>query len=66
MKKVIFSLIAIIALQLDVYAQAHTIYDRSSIKCIATALEGSQTLRVQGYGRNRSDAKEQAMKNAEQ
>jgi hypothetical protein len=27
-------------------------------------LDGSQTLRVQGYGRNRSDAKEQAMKNA--
>ena len=27
-------------------------------------LDGSQTLRVQGYGRNRADAKEQAMKNA--
>lgn len=27
-------------------------------------LDGSQTLRVLGYGRNRSDAKEQAMKNA--
>ena len=64
MKKVIVSLIAIIALQLDVYAQTHPIYDRSSIKCIGTELDGSQTLRVQGYGRNRSDAKEQAMKNA--
>ena len=64
MKKVIVSLIAIIALQLDVYAQTYPIYDRSSIKCIGTELDGSQTLRVQGYGRNRSDAKEQAMKNA--
>ena len=27
-------------------------------------MDGSQTLSVQGYGRNRSDAKEQAMKNA--
>lgn len=31
---------------------------------MGTELDGSQTLRVLGYGRNRSDAKEQAMKNA--
>lgn len=31
---------------------------------MGTELDGSQTLRVLGYGRNRVDAKEQAMKNA--
>ena len=45
-------------------AQTSTVFARSSIKCIGVELDGSQTLRVQGYGRNRIDAKEQAMKNA--
>jgi hypothetical protein len=45
-------------------AQTQTVFARSSIKCIGVELDGSQTLRVQGYGRNRIDAKEQAMKNA--
>ena len=40
------------------------VYSRASVRCIGVELDGSQTLRVQGYGRNRSDAKEQAMKNA--
>lgn len=48
------------------YAEAQTkpVYARTSIRCMGVELDGSQTLRVQGYGRNRSDAKEQAMKNA--
>lgn len=45
-------------------AQAQTVYARSSVRCLGVELDGSQTLRVKGYGRNRSDAKEQAMKNA--
>ena len=45
-------------------AQTQTVYDTQSIKCLGTELDGSQTLRVTGYGRNRSDAKEQAKKNA--
>ena len=45
-------------------AQTESVYARYSIRCIGVELDGSQTLRVQGYGRNRSDAKEQAMKNA--
>lgn len=45
-------------------AQTQPVYARSSIRCIGVELDGSQTLRVQGYGRNRLDAKEQAMKNA--
>lgn len=45
-------------------AQTQTVQSRSSVRCMGTELDGSQTLRVQGYGRNRADAKEQAMKNA--
>ncbi len=45
-------------------AQKQPVYARNSIRCMGVELDGSQTLRVQGYGRNRSDAKEQAMKNA--
>lgn len=45
-------------------AQAQGVYARTSVRCLGVELDGSQTLRVQGYGRNRADAKEQAMKNA--
>ena len=62
MKKLVILLVVIVASHFDLSAQA--IYDRSSIKCIGVELDGSQTLRVLGYGRNRADAKEQAMKNA--
>lgn len=41
-----------------------SLYARTSIRCMGVELDGSQTLRVLGYGRNRDDAKEQAMKNA--
>lgn len=61
MKKLIFSIFVIVVPFLSVNAQ---VYARNSIKCLGVELDGSQTLRVQGYGRNRSDAKEQAMKNA--
>ena len=44
--------------------QSQNIYHNSSIRCLGVELDGSQTLRVIGYGRNKSDAKEQAMKNA--
>ena len=39
-------------------------YARTSVRCMGVELDGSQTLRVLGYGRNRADAKEQAKKNA--
>lgn len=61
MKKLIFSIFVMVVPFLSVNAQ---VYARNSIKCLGVELDGSQTLRVQGYGRNRSDAKEQAMKNA--
>ena len=63
MKRLFLTLIAAITF---VYAeaQAPAAYARTYIKCLGVKLDGSQTLRVQGYGRNRADAKEQAMKNA--
>ena len=56
-------MIAVLSL-MSAEAQTQTVYSRASIRCLGVELDGSQTLRVQGYGRNRSDAKEQAMKNA--
>ena len=63
MKKFLLTVMAACSL---VYADAQKqpVYARTSIRCLGVELDGSQTLRVQGYGRNRSDAKEQAMKNA--
>lgn len=63
MKKILLAIVCALSLT-NVYAQNKAVYARSSIRCLGVELDGSQTLRVQGYGRNRSDAKEQAMKNA--
>ncbi len=63
MKKLALTIIAILSLTVA-EAQSQPVYARSSVRCLGVELDGSQTLRVQGYGRNRSDAKEQAMKNA--
>lgn len=63
-RKIILSVIMAFAILATMQAQTQTVYDRQSIKCMGTELDGSQTLRVLGYGRNRADAKEQAMKNA--
>lgn len=63
MKKLLFTMITVLTLTCT-KAQKQPIYARSSIRCMGVELDGSQTLRVQGYGRNRFDAKEQAMKNA--
>lgn len=63
MKKILLAIVCALSLT-NVYAQNNAVYARSSIRCLGVELDGSQTLRVQGYGRNRSDAKEQAMKNA--
>lgn len=64
MKKIILTIIMVLGMMTSIQAQNHAIYDRSSIKCMGVELDGSQTLRILGYGRNRADAKEQAMKNA--
>ncbi len=64
MRKTILSTLLCLSMSLVAGAQTQTVYDTQSIKCLGTELDGSQTLRVTGYGRNRSDAKEQAKKNA--
>ena len=63
MKKILLTMLAVLSLT-GSEAQTQSVYARNSIRCLGVELDGSQTLRVQGYGRNRSDAKEQAMKNA--
>ncbi len=64
MKRVLYFVILMFAFHLNVKAQTRALYAHTTIKCMGVELDGSQTLRVQGYGRNRADAKEQAMKNA--
>jgi len=64
MKKILLVAIAALLTITDSYAQKSAVYPRTSIMCLGVELDGSQTLRVVGYGRNRADAKEQAMKNA--
>lgn len=62
MKRIL--LLFITALAFTCASAQQPLYARTSIRCMGVELDGSQTLRVQGYGRNRDDAKEQAMKNA--
>ena len=64
MKKAVLIVFAALSLCGIATAQAQALYARSSVRCMGVELDGSQTLRVQGYGRNRFDAREQAMKNA--
>lgn len=62
--KHLFSFLLLFATLIPCANAQSPVYARTSIRCLGVELDGSQTLRVQGYGRNRSDAKEQAMKNA--
>lgn len=64
MRRYIVALCALFAITLTCSAQSHKYLYRNSVRCLGTELDGSETLRIVGYGRNRNDAKEQAMKNA--
>ena len=64
MKTAVLALLVMMTFQGVTIAQTVPVSNRHSITCLGTELDGSQTLRVLGYGRNRADAKEQAMKNA--
>ena len=64
MKKMVLILVVVLAAQVSLLAQTTPVNNRHHIVCLGTEMDGSQTLRVLGYGRNRADAKEQAMKNA--
>ena len=57
MKKIQLILVMMLVCVMTASAQTKAVYDRSSIKCMGVELDGSQTLRVLGYGRNREDAK---------
>lgn len=64
MKKYLMALCALLTLSLSCPAQSNKVLYRNSVRCLGTELDGSETLRIVGYGRNKNDAKEQAMKNA--
>lgn len=64
MKRFLFITAIALMAAINARAQSKELYSRSYISCMGTELDGSQTLRVLGYGKNKSDAKEQAMKNA--
>ena len=64
MKSIIYRALLIIISITGLNANAQTVNSKYSVRCLGVELDGSQTLRVQGYGRNKNDAKEQAMKNA--
>lgn len=64
MKKIVLTLFVLLVAQCALLAQTTPVNNRHHITCLGTEMDGSQTLRVLGYGRNRADAKEQAMKNA--
>lgn len=62
MKKV-FIILLFVATAISTSAQKKVLY-KETIRCLNVELDGSETLRVVGFGRNRDDAREQAMKNA--
>lgn len=64
MKKKLFSIISILMLcTLNAHSQMAT-FQKQVIECLGVEGDGSQTLRVTGTGRNKSDAVEQAKKDA--
>lgn len=64
MKRIAMIIFAALLMQIGAEAQKPSVTSRATVRCLGVELDGSQTLRVVGYGRNRADAKEQAMKNA--
>lgn len=67
MKKICFSLVAVTILAVSGCKSSSTSTDsyvKYDTECLGVELDGSQTVRAWGQGRNKSDAKEQARKNA--
>ena len=66
MKKFVVLMLAFVAITMTANAQTSQkkVLYKNTIRVLNTELDGSLTLRVTGFGRNRDDAKEQAMKNA--
>ncbi len=57
-------LLTLISCPVGVMAQANASYSSIQVECLGVEMDGSQTLRVLGVGRNKTDAVEQAKKNA--
>ena len=63
MKKIFVLMLTFIVFNGLANAQDKVLY-KETVRCLNVELDGSETLRVIGFGRNRDDAREQAMKNA--
>lgn len=63
MKKIFLLMLTFFAVSGSAQAQDKVLY-KEAIRCLNVELDGSETLRVTGFGRNRRDAKEQAKKNS--
>lgn len=64
MRKILFTIYALLGFGLNVSAQGSARPVKIIVECLGVEMDGSQTLRVAGEGRNRSDAREQCKKNA--
>ena len=63
MKKRVIIMLAFIAFAMSSCKQTKVLY-KETVRCLNVELDGSETLRVTGFGRDQMDAKEQALKNA--
>lgn len=63
LRHILFAIVAFITTT-SLHAQDFSSYHKGNIECLEAELDGSLTLRVTGAGKNRSDAEEQAKKNA--
>lgn len=61
---ILFSSIILVFVGCKSKATSITPYHSNGVECMGVELDGSQTLRSTGIGRNKSDAVEQAKKNA--
>ena len=58
MKKILFAICALMGFGLNMSAQGSARPINLSVAWLGVEMDGSQTLRVAGQGRNRSDARE--------
>ena len=66
MKRILGTTVMALLCAMTAMAQKTAVYayTNKTLECLGGELDGSQTLRVSGIGRNKADSKEQAKKNA--
>lgn len=66
MKRILGTTVMALLCAMTAMAQKTAVYayTNKTLECLGVELDGSQTLRVSGIGRNKADSKEQAKKNA--